>query len=635
MQEMIKLKAGRFLIPCRMIKDDGRIHLYFPYNKILLGEVKSMEGRKWHPEDKHWSFSDCERNRFALDFLLMKNPYERFLNPRIPYTSDRPLLNNQKDLVSAALTTKQAIWAAEMGLGKTLAAIEVMETVYKENPVMNLFWYVGPRAGVRVMDREVWKWKSKVFPRTLTYNELTRIVERDEIDVIPKVLILDESSKIKNPNAKRSKAAKILTEKMRAYWKNDCYIIEMSGTPAPKDPTNWWHQCEVLCPGFIKEGTIQEFKRRLCLMEECEASDGVKYPKIITWLDDENKCAICGMEKNHPNHDEMSSLVEGTNCHSWKASVNEVANLYNRLKGIVTIQLKKDFSDLPEKRFETIYVKPDPETIRAAQLIRKTSRNTVTALIRLRELSDGFQYTQTITGAEVCPNCDGRKKVLVPVPKNFDIHGPNTQEIQYENEIVICDCCGGKGEIPTYERGTTHVACPKDQIFIDELEECEEMGRYVVWGGFTGTIDRLVKIAHQQGWATLRIDKQGFIGESALGEFISSSDLLDAMDRSHPRFKELLDVYPRVVVVGNPEAGGMAITLTGSCVALYYSCTYNGEAHMQSLDRIHRHGMDVNKGALIKFIIHLPTDKLVLDNLTKKINLQSLSMGELERALNV
>jgi len=65
---------------------------------------------------------------------------------------------------------------------------------------------------------------------------------------------------------------------------------------------------------------------------------------------------------------------------------------------------------------------------------------------------------------------------------------------------------------------------------------------------------------------------------------------------------------------------------------LFYSNDFDGEARMQAEDRIHRIGMDKNRGALIVDLIHLPTDELVLKNLKLKKKLQNLTMGELDDA---
>jgi len=34
----------------------GRITVSFPYDPILVSKVKTIDGRRWHPEEKHWSF---------------------------------------------------------------------------------------------------------------------------------------------------------------------------------------------------------------------------------------------------------------------------------------------------------------------------------------------------------------------------------------------------------------------------------------------------------------------------------------------------------------------------------------------------------------------------------------------------
>ena len=34
----------------------GRITVSFPYDPLLVEKVKSIDGRRWHPTEKHWSF---------------------------------------------------------------------------------------------------------------------------------------------------------------------------------------------------------------------------------------------------------------------------------------------------------------------------------------------------------------------------------------------------------------------------------------------------------------------------------------------------------------------------------------------------------------------------------------------------
>ena len=54
---------------------------------------------------------------------------------------------------------------------------------------------------------------------------------------------------------------------------------------------------------------------------------------------------------------------------------------------------------------------------------------------------------------------------------------------------------------------------------------------------------------------------------------------------------------------------------------------------MQSLDRHHRAGMDMNRCCKVIDIFYLPIDKYVLDNLRQKRDLQRMTMGEINTAM--
>lgn len=624
---IIKLKAGKYVVPVKVKREKSRLFLQFRYNKRLLAEVKMMEGAKWHGYDepnpqKVWSIPDSARNRFTLDYLQGNNPYAPYEGDLVDYEYLRSVFDHQKDMVSHGLQRRRGIFACEMGTGKTLAWIEIIERV---EPALknNEIWYVGPRSGVVAVNRELRKWQCVMKPLMMTYEGLTKRMKHfnPDLENPPRMICFDESSKLKTPTSQRSKAGLEIANHMRSYWGIDCYIILMSGTPAPKTPADWWHQCEVACPGFIKEGNVHKFKNRLCIIEERQSITGGVYPHILTWLDNECKCATCGeigcMDMEHS-----------------RRSINEVEYLYKRMDGLVLVRFKRDCLDLPDKQYETLHVKPSASILRAAKLIVKTSRRSIEALTLLRELSDGFQYRNEVVGTETCPNCRGTKIVSVKSLRegaDLDIMAPQHVEgIDFEMVEAQCELCRGSGQINKLARITeTLGSCPKDQIFLDELDAHEECGRYIVWGGFTGTIDRLVDMAQTQGWSILRVDGRGYIGFGPDGGSIDYEILLDAMDGSAPDKGELLEAYPKVCFIGHPQAGGMALTLTGSPTSLFFSNSFSGEARMQAEDRGHRPGMDIDRGHTIKDIVHLPVDQLVIDNLQKKKKLQNMSMGQL------
>jgi galactose mutarotase-like enzyme len=134
----IKILAGEYFVPVKLNMVGNRVEFHFKYNASLINEIKSMEGAKYHGFDsvnprKIWSIPLTQRNRFQLDYLQGKNPYIKYDRPVIDFKSSRPLFKHQHDLSAAALAFHYVIWAAEMGTGKSLAAIETMEHTHNDD----------------------------------------------------------------------------------------------------------------------------------------------------------------------------------------------------------------------------------------------------------------------------------------------------------------------------------------------------------------------------------------------------------------------------------------------------------------------------------------------------------------------
>jgi hypothetical protein len=150
MQEKIKLitetNSGKLLkVPAVIERKDGRIYfLKSPFQ--LKDDIKSMKGSKWHgfiPDDNRqiWSVEDCCRNNFQLDYMTGGNPYANWDKPLSHWGYSRPLYEHQKLMADHCLTYHYKILAAEMGVGKTLSAIEVMEQADVDD-----WWWVAPKS---------------------------------------------------------------------------------------------------------------------------------------------------------------------------------------------------------------------------------------------------------------------------------------------------------------------------------------------------------------------------------------------------------------------------------------------------------------------------------------------------------
>jgi SNF2 family DNA or RNA helicase len=621
--------VGKMKVPVAFTKKGAKLWASYGFNKQITAELKAMEQVKWHGYDepnpiKQWSLADSQHNRFQLEYLTGGNPYAHYdkaiesLTPR-----RKECRQHQIDIAAFELTRHYCTIAAEMGTGKTLATIEAMEA----SEARQWFW-IAPKSAMYSVQLEFDKWSAIVRPMFYTYEGLTKLLKDWPKDQPPpQGLVLDEASRCKTHTAQRTQAAKYLADQIRDHWGERGFVILMSGTPAPKSPVDWWSLCNIACPGFLKEGDPQKFRKRLAIMKEAEGVAGV-YSKLESWLDDEKKCAICGKFTDDTIHDEVNVCEE--DYHTYKPSKNEVSYLYKRMNGLVLVKLKKDVLDLPEKQYKVIRVKPTQAIINAAKLITATGSSAIKTLTLLRELSDGFQYDETAIGTEKCPLCKGDRTVI-----DFMYTGPDDQydEIMrrqyagleipkgsFQETQKACPNCDGTGESTAYTRTATQVECAKEVVLADLLDEHEDVGRLVIYAGFTGSVDRCVEIAKKEKWEYIRVDGRGWTG-SIPG---TAKELLLQFQG-----KEI----PRLVFIGQPSAAGMGLTLHASPTIVFYSNDFNAESRSQAEDRIHRMGMDVNRGATIIDIFHLPSDELVFNNLKKKKKLQAMTMGEMNNQL--
>jgi hypothetical protein len=639
--KQIKLRhytsKGTPLLSSALIEyNDGRIYfLKSPF--ALKDEIKAMKGAQWHQykEDgphagqKIWSIEDCQRNRFNLGYLMGEDVFAWFDRPLQRHEYSRPLMPHQRDLSDGGLTYHYQIFGAEMGVGKTLAAQEVIE-----RSGVTTWWWIGPKTSLPNIRKEFRKWDfpfEKINIEFLTYEGLvSRIDNWAPGNPVPQGIVSDESSRLKTATAQRTKATQKLADMIREQYGYDGYVILMSGTPSPKSPMDWWAQCEIVWPGFLKEGSPKALEQRLAFMVRQELDSGVSFSKRVGWKDNERKCAICGGFEDDDRHSEMCEDPE--EAHAFQPSRNEVAFMYERLKGLVIIKHKKDCLSLPEKRYRKVYCKPTASTLRAAQAVVQAAPNTVTGMTLLRELSDGFQYRDVQEGMTRCTHCKDGKVAIWIDPENedktyqaVDMMDPEVVS-KLQKQEVDCPVCGGSCEVPKYVRVTREVPCPKDNALKLLLEENEEVGRIVIFAGFTGSVDRVTKLCHSQGWDVVKCDGRGFITITHDGATITDEEPLDYWSN--------LEKHARVAFVAHPESGGMSLTLVEARMAVYWSNSWKPEYRIQSEDRIHRKGMDENLGCTIVDLIHLPSDERVIEVIRANRKLELMTMGEVMGDVN-
>lgn len=166
--------------------------------------------------------------------------------------------------------------------------------------------------------------------------------------------VVDESSRIKSPNAKRSKATVQIGRECE-------YRRIMSGTPITRNPLDLWMQLEFLGPGLSGHRSFFSFRNYYAKIINMQMGNRT-FPKIVGFR----------------NVEELSAHIQ---------------RLSDR-------RLKADCLDLPPKVFETVYVEWTPAQARVYNAMRNaalvefdqglvTSTSALTTLMKLHQINCG------------------------------------------------------------------------------------------------------------------------------------------------------------------------------------------------------------------------------------------------------
>ena len=351
---------------CSIAIDESGSKIIFKKSPFKFkNEIRAMAGARWNNEARVWTVKNNPRNNFQLNCMMVEptnpNPYEWFERPlELLPRGDRPLSDVQLDIISKAVQYRYQIFAAEMGLGKSLASIEIAERLkaiygWDDDEDEDKIWFVGPRSALESVYFECAKWDSKVNFGYKSYNALTSDTKFSP-EVFPQFLILDESTSVKTPGAQRTVQAMKTADKIREKYGTDGGVILLSGSPTAKAPSDLWAQAEIAYPGFLREGSFKAFEERYAIVTMQEDLDGVKFPVREGWRDE------------------------------------EVERIPARLEGLMSVYRMSDSNPLPPRTFKRVELKPSSRIVRIGKALVDKAPNTITALTWLRQLSSGFQY---------------------------------------------------------------------------------------------------------------------------------------------------------------------------------------------------------------------------------------------------
>ena len=270
------------------------------------------------------------------------------------------------------MASKGCAFLMDMGTGKTLTTIALAGTLSNMKKVLRLL-VVCPKSITCVWQQEFDKFAG--FPFTLAVldggsakkADTIRYMIGEDLQIIvvnyescwrleselnrwrPDMIVCDESSKIKNPQAKCSKA-------LHRLGKISAYNLILTGTPITNSPLDFFSQYKFLDESIFG-GSFYAFR---------------------------NQYAIIGGFQNHQvvGYKNMNDLVKKAHKIAFRVRLEDAVELPEFVEEVRPVQL--------EKQAQKIYDGIDKDSFAELMNGEVSTRNVLTRLLRLSQCTGGF-----------------------------------------------------------------------------------------------------------------------------------------------------------------------------------------------------------------------------------------------------
>lgn len=385
-------------------------------------------------------------------------------------------------------------------------------------------------------------------------------------------IIIDESTSIKNPKAKR-------TQRIVNGFRNRKYKCILSGTPTPNNPSDLYSQFDFLVNNFFKCSYFQFQHRHNILIKEQPRNRQKPYNRTLKEQEYINIKKELNRIKINP--DVLFSLAYKYKTTEKNIMLINNMTKYSPFKDMVflnqqieplTFKIKKeDCLDLPAKIYKKIIIEPTIEQLRLKKELKKqfftmydnkelTIENTLALLIRLRMINGGlFVYQDNLnikTFEDIFKKQTYKIKRITPNPK-LNALKEDLEFVPKTTSVIIWAC------------------------FVEELkyiyEELRKDYDCILYYGGTSFKDRNTIITAYKN-------------------------------------KQIQ------ILIANPYIAGMGLNLQVSTLHYFYSNDYRADVRIQAEDRSHRSGQ-TNKVMYKDLIIKDSIDEKILSCLKNKINI--------------
>jgi SNF2 family DNA or RNA helicase len=301
---------------------------------------------------------------------------------------------HQKDALKKCWNKEAFAIFAEMGTGKTKIALDNACILYSRGKIDRLLVVAPKGAYMNWVDLEIpthvpnyieksvlaWKTSTSAKYRTQLKNIIDLSDYRLKIMVMnveafstkkglefarlfligKAMMIVDESTTIKNPQAKRTKNILSLAKETK-------YRRIMTGSPVTQSPMDLWSQMDFLDPEILGQQSYYAFRTRYAVVITANAAGGThKYQKIVKF-------------KN------LAQLGQLVSPHSYRILKKECLDLPDK----VYTKREVELSDEQKEAYKDM--KANAMTILKGQSL--TAVNVLTQLIRLHQITCGHMKT--------------------------------------------------------------------------------------------------------------------------------------------------------------------------------------------------------------------------------------------------
>lgn len=343
----------------------------------------------------------------------------------------------------------------------------------------------------------------------------------------PTMVILDESSKIKNVTTQR-------TPRLIDYTKDSAYRTILTGTPWTESPLDIFSQMEFLQTGFWYKYT------------------GEWSPKVLKkhWYLFRNRYGI--MKEIRTGEGRTFKTMVGTR------RTEEIAR---KIQGHVTQQKKDEWLDLPEKIYQTLHVEMGKEQAEAYKTMKEnlilehgdellTVQNQVTLLTRLRQIAGGF-FPET--GEPIAKKLSGIEMLLEDVseyPGKVVIAASYVAEIEGIQKALVKEY--GADQVCTYYGATKNRE--------EELERFKTTARFIILNPQTGAYGLNLQFAslmylysrpysyEQNAQLEDRIHRPGMKGNAIYKEIIHVNTVQEKVIEALKHKKDVVDKFDELTL---------------------------------------------------------------------------------------